>query len=210
MQDSQLNNEDSTEKCDEKYKSNNLLDDDGNVLSDDGDNVSSDDNGNILSDDGDNVLSDNDNDILPSISSDTSDNKKKPKNQVHAKQKRITKLDQIKNKNLQRHPIVNKIITRNKVQCKCGKIIKLHQAYNSQNLEIYSKTGSCLLTKGTHPLTDYFTITTKSGNSYVRLREKKHVKYLQRIGGVIHYGGAPRIKILGKELFPKKFKKNFS
>ncbi|UZO07622.1 uncharacterized protein OCT59_027903 [Rhizophagus irregularis] len=177
MQDSQLNNEDSTEKCDEKYKSNNLLDDDGNVLSDDGDNVSSDDNGNILSDDGDNVLSDNDNDILPSISSDTSDNKKKPKNQVHAKQKRITKLDQIKNKNLQRHPIVNKIITRNKVQRKCGKIIKLHQAYNSQNLEIYSKTGSCLLIKGTHPLTDYFTtITTKSGNSYVRLREKKHVK----------------------------------
>lgn len=78
-------------------------------------------------------------------------------------------------------------------------------------MEIYSKTGSCLLIKGTHPLTDYFTtITTKSGNSYVRLREKKHVKYLQRIGGVIHYGGAPRIKILGKELFPKKFKKNFS
>ncbi|CAB4403864.1 unnamed protein product [Rhizophagus irregularis] len=146
MQDSQLNNEDGTEKCDEKYKSNNLSDDDGNVLSDDGDNV----------------LSDDDNDILPSISS-------KPKNQVHAKQKRITKLDQIKNKNLQRHPIVNKIITRNKVQCKCGKIIKLHRAYNSQNLEIYSKTGSCLLTKGTRPLTDYFTITTKSGNSCVGL-----------------------------------------
>ncbi|PKK58146.1 hypothetical protein RhiirC2_720736 [Rhizophagus irregularis] len=104
MQDSQLNNKDSTEKCDEKYKSNNLSDDDDNVLSDDGDNVSSDDgdnvssddDGNILSDDGDNVLSDNDNDILPSISSDTSDNKKKPKNQVHAKQKRITKLDQIR------------------------------------------------------------------------------------------------------------------
>ncbi|CAB4397637.1 unnamed protein product [Rhizophagus irregularis] len=76
MQDLQLNNEDSTEKCDEKYKSNNLSDDDGNVLSDD------------------------DNDILPSISFDKSDNKKKPKNQVHAKQKTITKLDQIKNKNL--------------------------------------------------------------------------------------------------------------
>ncbi|CAB5376412.1 unnamed protein product [Rhizophagus irregularis] len=72
MQDLQLNNEDSTEKCDEKYKSNNLSDDDGNVLSDD------------------------DNDILPSISFDKSDNKKKPKNQVHAKQKTITKLDQIK------------------------------------------------------------------------------------------------------------------
>ncbi|PKK61679.1 hypothetical protein RhiirC2_791439 [Rhizophagus irregularis] len=150
MQDLQLNNEDSTEKCDEKYKSNNLSDDDGNVLSDD------------------------DNDILPSISFDKSDNKKKPKNQVHAKQKTITKLDQIKNKNLQRHPIVNKIITCNKVQCKCGKIIKLHQAYNSQNLEIHSKT--------------------------VRLREKKHVKYLQRIGVVIYYGGTPRIEILlGKD-----------
>lgn len=62
--DSQFNDEDGTEKCDEKYES-----DDDDVLSD--------------------------NDILSFISPDISDNKKKP-NQVHAKQKRITKLDQIK------------------------------------------------------------------------------------------------------------------
>ncbi|CAB4376113.1 unnamed protein product [Rhizophagus irregularis] len=53
-------------------------------------------------------------------------------------------------------------------------------------------------------------LSNDDGNSCVRLREKKHIKYLQRISGVIHYGGAPRIEILGKELFPKKFKKNFN
>jgi len=44
------------------------------------------------------------------------------------------------------------------------------------------------------------------------LRDEKHVKYLQRIGGIIHYGGAPCVEVLGKELFPKKFKnyKSFS
>ena len=35
-------------------------------------------------------------------------------------------------------------------------------------------------------------------------------KYLQRIGGIIHYGRASSIEILEKELFPKKFKFNNS
>ena len=37
------------------------------------------------------------------------------------------------------------------------------------------------------------------------------MKYLQRISGIIHYGGASCVEVLGKELFPKKFNnKNFS
>jgi hypothetical protein len=60
------------------------------------------------------------------------------------------------------------------------------------------------------PLTDYFTTTTRLGNSCIGLKEEKHVKYLQRIDGIIHYGGAPRVEVLEKELFPKKFKKSFS
>ena len=111
---------------------------------------------------------------------------------------------------MQKHLLVNKIISRNKVQCKCGKIIKLHRAYNPQNLETHNKTSSCLLTKGIRPLTDYFTTTTRSGNPCIGLRNENHVKYLQRIGGIIHYGGAPRVEVLGKELFPRKFKKSFS
>ena len=108
---------------------------------------------------------------------------------------------------MQKHLLVNKIISRNKVQCKCGKIIKLHRAYNPQNLETHS---SYLLTKGIWPLTDYFTTTTRSGNPCIGLRNENHVKYLQRIGGIIHYGGVPRVEVLAKELFPKKFDKNFS
>ena len=66
------------------------------------------------------------------------------------------------------------------------------------------------MTKGIRPLTDYFITTTKLGNSCIGLRDENHVQYLQRIGGIIHYGGAPRVEVLGKELFPKKFKKCFS
>jgi hypothetical protein len=42
------------------------------------------------------------------------------------------------------------------------------------------------------------------------LRDEEHLKYLQRIGGIIYYGGAPRIEVLAKELFPKKFDKDFN
>jgi hypothetical protein len=33
---------------------------------------------------------------------------------------------------------------------------------------------------------------------------------LQRISGIIYYGGALYVKALGKELFSKKFKKTFN
>jgi len=42
------------------------------------------------------------------------------------------------------------------------------------------------------------------------LKDEENLKYLQRIGGIINYGGAPCIEVLVKELFPKKFDKNFS
>ncbi|GBB90344.1 hypothetical protein RclHR1_17280002 [Rhizophagus clarus] len=186
--DSQFNNKDDTEKC--EY---NLFDDYNVLLEEEKDDILSDDN---------DALSEDDN-ILSLISPDTLDKKS-------FKKKQIIKLDQIKNKNLQKHPIVNKVIIHDKVECKCGKIIKLHQVYNPQNLEIHNKTGHYLLTKGVYPLTNYFTITTKLENSCVRLREEKHVKYLQRIGRVIHYGGAPCVEVLEKELFPRKFEKTFS
>ncbi|CAB4386272.1 unnamed protein product [Rhizophagus irregularis] len=80
-----------------------------------------------------------------------------------------------------------------------------------KNLEKHSKTSNCLLTEGIRPLTSYFVNFTKSHQiSCIRLRDEKHLEYLQRIGGIIHYGGAPRVEVLAKELFPIKFDKNFS
>ncbi|RIA84770.1 hypothetical protein C1645_404492 [Glomus cerebriforme] len=165
-------------------------------------------------------VDDNDGELSSSLSSSSSfssssssshatNNKKDIKKRNS--QKRMTKLDCIKNKRLQNHLKVSKIITRNQVQCKCEKIIKLHRAYNPKNLEQHSKTSNCLLTKGTRPLTNYFINSAKSKQiSCIRLRDKEHLKYLQRIGGIIHYGGASRVEVLAKELFPKKFDKNFS
>ncbi|CAI2187891.1 12925_t:CDS:2, partial [Funneliformis geosporum] len=95
-------------------------------------------------------------------------------------------------------------------QCKCGKIIKLHQAYNPKNLEKHNKTNNCLLTKGIHPLTSYFINSTKSKQILcIGLKGKKHLKYLQRIGGIIHYDKALCVEVLAKELFSKKVNKNF-
>ncbi|CAG8652932.1 7087_t:CDS:2 [Funneliformis caledonium] len=119
--------------------------------------------------------------------------------------------DLASDKKLRNHPKVGKIITRNEVQCKCKKIIKLHHAYNPKNLEKYNQTSNCLLTKGIRSLTSYFTNFTKSKQfSCIGLRDKEHLKYLQRIGGIIYYGGAPCIEVLAKELFPKKFDKDFN
>jgi len=87
----------------------------------------------------------------------------------------------------------------------------LHRAYNPKNLENHNKTSNCLLTKGIRPLTNYFINSTKLNQiSCIGLRDEKHLKYLQRICRIIHYGREPSIEILGKELFPKKFNKNFS
>ena len=87
----------------------------------------------------------------------------------------------------------------------------MHRAYNPKNLEQHSKTSNCLLIKGIRPLTDYFINSAKSKQiSCIGLRDKEHLKYLRRIGGIIHYGGAPRVEKLAKELFPKKFDKDFS
>ncbi|POG66446.1 hypothetical protein GLOIN_2v1482377 [Rhizophagus irregularis DAOM 181602=DAOM 197198] len=156
-------------------------------------------------------VDDNDGESSSSSSYTTNNEKNVRKKQTRNSQKRITKLDHIKDKRLQNHPKVNKIITRNEVQCKCGKIIRLHRAYNSRNLEKHSKTSNCLLTEGIRPLTSYFVNSTKSHQiSCIGLRDEKHLEYLQRIGGIIHYGGAPRVEVLAKELFPIKFDKNFS
>jgi hypothetical protein len=87
----------------------------------------------------------------------------------------------------------------------------LHRAYNPKNLEKHNKTSNCLLTKGIRPLTNYFINSAKSKQvSCIGLRDTEHLKYLQRIGGIIHYGGAPRVEVLAKELFPKKFDKDFN
>ncbi|UZO13875.1 uncharacterized protein OCT59_005356 [Rhizophagus irregularis] len=91
-------------------------------------------------------VDDNDGESSSSSSYTTNNEKNVRKKQTQNSQKRITKLDHIKDKRLQNHPKVNKIITRNEVQCKCGKIIRLHRAYNSRNLEKHSKTSNCLLT----------------------------------------------------------------
>ncbi|GBC20966.2 hypothetical protein GLOIN_2v1787768 [Rhizophagus irregularis DAOM 181602=DAOM 197198] len=156
-------------------------------------------------------VDDNDGESSSSSSYTTNNEKNVRKKQTQNSQKRITKLDHIKDKRLQNHPKVNKIITRNEVQCKCGKIIRLHRAYNSRNLEKHSKTSNCLLTERIRPLTSYFVNSTKSHQiSCIGLRDEKHLEYLQRIGGIIHYGGAPRVEVLAKELFPIKFDKNFS
>ncbi|CAB5392612.1 unnamed protein product [Rhizophagus irregularis] len=153
-----------------------------------------------------------DNDSNSSSSSYNTDNEKNTKkSQKQNSQKRIMKLDHIKEKRLRNHPKVSKIIARNEVQCKCGKTIRLHQAYNPKNLEKHNKTSGYLLTKRIHPLTNYFTNSTKLKQiSCIGLRDEEHLKYLQRIGGIIHYGGTPRIEVLAKELFPKKFNKSFS
>ncbi|EXX59935.1 hypothetical protein RirG_184500 [Rhizophagus irregularis DAOM 197198w] len=128
-----------------------------------------------------------DNDSNLSSSSYNTDNEKNTKkNQKQNSQKQIMKLDHIKT-------------------------IRLHRAYNLKNLEKHNKTSGCLLTKRIHPLTNYFTNSTKLKQiSCIGLRDEEHLKYLQRIGKIIHYGGTPRIEVLAKELFPKKFNKSFS
>ena len=53
---------------------------------------------------------------------------------------------------------------------------------------------------------NYFITTTKSKKiSCIGLRNEEHLKYLQRIGEIIHYGGVSRVEVLEKELFSKKF-----
>uniref|UniRef100_U9TAK0 Uncharacterized protein n=1 Tax=Rhizophagus irregularis (strain DAOM 181602 / DAOM 197198 / MUCL 43194) TaxID=747089 RepID=U9TAK0_RHIID len=128
-----------------------------------------------------------DNDGNSSSSSYNTDNEKNTKkNQKQNSQKQIMKLDHIKT-------------------------IRLHRAYNPKNLEKHNKTSGCLLTERIRPLTSYFVNSTKSHQiSCIGLRDEKHLEYLQRIGGIIHYGGAPRVEVLAKELFPIKFDKNFS
>jgi hypothetical protein len=87
----------------------------------------------------------------------------------------------------------------------------LHRAYNPRNLKKHSKTSNCLLTKEIRPLTSYFVNATKSQQiSCVGLKDEEHLKYLQRISGIVHYGGAPRVEVLARELFSKKFDKKFS
>ncbi|UZO08468.1 uncharacterized protein OCT59_028722 [Rhizophagus irregularis] len=129
-------------------------------------------------------VDDNDGESSSSSSYTTNNEKNVRKKQTRNSQKRITKLDHIKDKRLQNHP---------------------------KKFRKHSKTSNCLLTEGIRPLTSYFVNSTKSHQiSCIGLRDEKHLEYLQRIGGIIHYGGAPRVEVLAKELFPIKFDKNFS
>ncbi|CAB4472833.1 unnamed protein product [Rhizophagus irregularis] len=129
-------------------------------------------------------VDDNDGESSSSSSYTTNNEKNVRKKQTRNSQKRIMKLDHIKDKRLQNHP---------------------------KKFRKHSKTSNCLLTEGIRPLTSYFVNSIKSHQiSCIGLRDEKHLEYLQRIGGIIHYGGAPRVEVLAKELFPIKFDKNFS
>ena len=87
----------------------------------------------------------------------------------------------------------------------------MHYAHNPKNLEKYKQTSNCLLIKRIYLLTSYFTNFIKSKQfSCIRLRDKEYLKYLQRIGGIIYYGEALHVKVLAKELFSKKFDKDFN
>ena len=99
------------------------------------------------------------------------------------------------------------------MKCVCNKVITLKHKYDLKYFLIHSNGKGCNIKENDQPILNFFgNIKSKNDKSKTRqpfvcigLRENIHKTYIERIGGFIEYGGAPRIEVVAKKLFPNIF-----
>lgn len=99
------------------------------------------------------------------------------------------------------------------VRCKhCKKLIKLKRNYDNSRIESHVSNSKCTKNKGFQDLKNFFSVSNPQDKlSYNKrypcsgLCEEKHLKYIERVGGFITFGGAPPVYKVAQELFPLKF-----
>ncbi|CAG8634296.1 21124_t:CDS:2, partial [Gigaspora margarita] len=113
---------------------------------------------------------------------------------------------------LANHPDVLEVLGPLYVQYKhCKKLIKLKRNYNKTQIESHVSNSKCVKNKGFQDLKKFFLASNPQDKLLHKrylcsgLCEEKHLKYIERVGRFITFGGAPPINKVAKELFSLRF-----
>ena len=99
------------------------------------------------------------------------------------------------------------------MRCKCGKDVHLDKKWDPDLLERHNKGGGCKYNNGLLGITNFFKENDSKTNKRKiceGLTDEETRNYLKRVGLITSFGGAPRVELVAKETFPRKFNKKFT